>query len=128
MSGIWKWPPEVYCHCLVVQTVKNLPAVQDPGSIPRSGRSPGDGNGNLLQYSCLENAMVRGDWRATVHGAGNESDTTQQLTHIKVWSTHRPPASLRFYKVCFCFKTEDQKNTHGVHYLRHALAEKSLLN
>ena len=40
----------------------------DPGLIPRSGRSPGEGNGNPLQYSCLENSMGRGDWWATVHG------------------------------------------------------------
>ena len=42
--------------------------VGDPGSIPRSGRSPGEGNGNPLQYSCLEDPMDRGAWRATVHG------------------------------------------------------------
>ena len=40
----------------------------DPGSIPALGRSPGEGNGNPLQYSCLENPMDRGAWRATVHG------------------------------------------------------------
>ena len=40
--------------------VKNLPAVQETGSIPGSGRSPGKGNGNPLQYSCLENPMDRG--------------------------------------------------------------------
>ena len=40
----------------------------DHGSIPKSGRSPGEGNGNPLQYSCLENPMDRGAWRATVHG------------------------------------------------------------
>ena len=39
----------------------------DPRSIPRSGRSPGEGNGNLLQCSCLENSMDRGAWQATVH-------------------------------------------------------------
>ena len=39
----------------------------DPGSIPGSGRSPGEGNGNPLQYSCLENPMHRGAWQATVH-------------------------------------------------------------
>ena len=38
------------------------------GSIPGWGRSPGEGNGNLFQYSCLENPMDRGVWRATVHG------------------------------------------------------------
>ena len=41
---------------------------RDFGSIPRSGRSPGEGNGNPLQYSCLENSMDRGAWWATVHG------------------------------------------------------------
>ena len=40
----------------------------DPGLIPGSGRFLGEGNGNLSQYSCLENLMDRGAWRATVHG------------------------------------------------------------
>ena len=40
----------------------------DPGLIPGSGRSPGEGNGNPLQYSCLENSMDRGAWWAIVHG------------------------------------------------------------
>ena len=40
----------------------------DPGSIPGSGRSPGEGNGNPLQYPCLENPMNRGAWWAAVHG------------------------------------------------------------
>ena len=42
--------------------------VGDQHSIPESGRSPGEGNGNPLQYSCLENSMVCGAWQATVHG------------------------------------------------------------
>ena len=42
--------------------------VGDPGSIPASRRSPGEGNGNPLQYSCLENSKDRRAWRATVHG------------------------------------------------------------
>ena len=52
--------------------VKNLPAnsgdIKDVGSIPGLGRSPGEGNGNPLQYSCLENPMDRGAWRAAIHG------------------------------------------------------------
>ena len=40
----------------------------DPGSIPMLGRSPGEGNGNPLQYSCLEDSIDRGAWQATVHG------------------------------------------------------------
>ena len=42
--------------------------VGHPVSIPGSGRSPGEGNGNPLQYSCLENSVDRGAWKATVHG------------------------------------------------------------
>ena len=54
---------------LVAQTVKNLPAVQGAlGLIPGSGRSPGEGNGNPLWYSCLGNPMDRGAWQAVVHG------------------------------------------------------------
>ena len=56
----------------MVPVVKNLPAsagdVRDTGSVPESGRSPGEGNGNLLQYSCLENFMDRGAWWVIVHG------------------------------------------------------------
>ena len=42
----------------------------DMGSVPGSGRSPGEGNGNPLQYSCLEKYMDRGPWRGTVHRVG----------------------------------------------------------
>ena len=42
--------------------------VGDPGSLPGLGRSPGEGNGNSLQYSCLENSTDRGAWRTMVHG------------------------------------------------------------
>ena len=49
--------------------VENPPAnAEDAGLIPRLGRSPGEGNGNLLQYSCLGNHMDRGAWQATAHG------------------------------------------------------------
>ena len=59
--------------------VKNLPAnARDTGSIPGSGRSPGEGNGNPFQYSCLENSMDRGTWQATVHGAA-ESNMTEYI-------------------------------------------------
>ena len=59
--------------------VKNLPAnTGDMGLIPDLGRSPGERNGNPLQYSCLGNPMDRGAWQATVHGVAKESDTTEQ--------------------------------------------------
>ena len=58
-------------------SVKNPPATAgDVSSIPGSGRSPGEGNGNPLQYSCLGNPMDRGAWRTTVHEVTKESDTT----------------------------------------------------
>ena len=57
--------------------VKNLPANEgDVGSIPGSERSPGEGNGNPLQDSCLRNPINRGAWQAIVHGVTIESDTT----------------------------------------------------
>ena len=57
--------------------VKNMPAnAGDAGSIPGLRRSPGEGNGNPSQYSCLRNLMDRGVWRATVHGITKESDRT----------------------------------------------------
>ena len=60
----------------------------DVGSIPGSGRSPGGGHGNPLQYSCLEDPMCRGAWRATVHGVAKSQ------TWLKWLSTHT--------RVCVC--------------------------
>ena len=57
----------------------------DPGSIPGSGRFPKEGNGNPLQYSCLENPMDRGAWQATVHGVarvGHDLETKSSLMLI----------------------------------------------
>ena len=65
--------------------VKNLPAnagdIRDLGSIPGSGRSPGGGHGNPLQYSCLENSMDRGAWQAMVHRVNKELDMTEETKH-----------------------------------------------
>ena len=63
----------------MVLAVKNPPAnaedVKDADSVPGSGRFPEEENGNPLQYSCLENAMNRGAWRAPVHGANTTEAT-----------------------------------------------------
>ena len=70
----------LYGASLKAQMVKNLPAnAGDLGSIPGSGRSPGEGIGYPLQYSCLENSMERGVWRATVPGVA-ELDMTEGPT------------------------------------------------
>ena len=66
--------------------VKNPPAnagdAGDPGLIPGSGRSPGGGNDNSLQYSCLENSTDRGAWWATVHRVGKSQTWLSTPTHI----------------------------------------------
>ena len=66
----------------MAQRVKNPPAMNagDQGSIPGLGRSPGEGNGNSLQFSGLENSMDRGAWRARVHGVTKSRDTTEGLS------------------------------------------------
>ena len=65
----------------MAQVVENLPAnagdIRDVGLSPGSGRSPGGGHSNPLQYSCVENPMDRGTWQATVHRVGKESDMTE---------------------------------------------------
>ena len=71
--SVWCREPTSYLlTSQVVLVVKNLPAsagdTRDWGSIPGSGRSPGEDNGNPLQYSCLEDPMERKAWQATVHG------------------------------------------------------------
>ena len=53
----------------------------DTGSVPGLGRSPGEGNGNTLQYSCLENSMDRGAWKATVHGVTKSRTRLSDFTH-----------------------------------------------
>ena len=61
---------------------KNLPAnAGDVGLIPGSGRSPRKGNGNPLQYSCLENSIVSRAWWATVHGVVESGVTEHACTH-----------------------------------------------
>ena len=63
---------------------KNTPAnagdTRDVGSIPGSGRSLGEGHGNPLQYSCLENPMDRGAWRATVSARGHKESDRNEAT------------------------------------------------
>ena len=75
--------------------VKNLPAnggdTRDVHLIPASGRSPGVGNDNPLQYSCLEKSMDRGAWQATIHRVA-ELETTEHVEQVcTLWSLSLPP-------------------------------------
>ena len=77
--------------------VKNPPAsAGDSGSITRLGRSPGEGNGNPLQYSCLGNPMDRGAWQATVRGA------TKSWAQLSDWAyTPKPVGQMLTGTLCF---------------------------
>ena len=71
--------------------VKNPPAsagdIRDTGSIPQLGRSPREGSGNPLQYSCLENPIDRGSWEAAVHGVAKSRTQLSHFTlHNKAWT------------------------------------------
>ena len=82
--------------------VKNLPAnagdVRDTGSIPGSGRSPGKGNGNTFQYSCLENPMDRGAWQSTVHGVNKVGCNLAHTASLVVPVVKNPPADARYIR------------------------------
>ena len=110
LSGIPSWHGEGHLMSLLIHghlkaswalrgasqvalVVKNPPAdvgdVRDVGSIPELGRSPGEGNGNPLQYTFLENPMDRGAWWATVHGVAKSQTQLSGLTlsHFHFWMT-----------------------------------------
>ena len=94
--------------------VKTLPAnaggTRDLSSIPGSGRSPGGGNGNPLQYSCLENSMDRGAWCPTVRGVAKESDTTEHThTHHKNYLPCLAVIVEDGYYYYLCFTKEEMK-------------------
>ena len=78
----WDFPGKsttVGCHCLLWD-------IREACSIPGSGRSPGGGSGNPLQYSCLENPMDRGAWRATGWGSQSVGHNWSNLAHLQAWT------------------------------------------
>ena len=89
--------------------VKKLPAnigvSEDVGLIPGSGRSPGGGNGNPLQDSCLKNPMDRGAWWVTVHGV------PKSQTRLSIRAIHKPGTACAC-DVCFCVGGGGRACTH----------------
>ena len=100
MSFLWKASFN-FSHCHLVHILSGSDSKEsacnagDPGLIPGSWRSPGEGNGSPLQYSCLENPMDWGAWWATVHGMAESQmwPVTERLTHF----------SLGFHNFCAYF-------------------------
>ena len=116
--------PGVYlnsCHYLFIQTdtpsqvalvVKNLPSnagdIRDVDTIPGMGRPPGVGNGNPLQYSCLENSMDRGVWRTAFHRVTNNG------VWLKQHSRHLgKPSNCPSFVQAFVFKNSQCKDYAG---------------
>ena len=108
----------IYTHQHLVLVVKNSPANTgdkgDPGSIPGSGRSSGEGHGNPLQYSCLENLMDREAWWAMVYRV------TKSWTRLKQLSTHTYIHAYILYRhiqcVCVCVRARTRTHAHA-HFL-----------
>ena len=92
--------------------VKNLPAVAgDLGSIPGSGRSPGEGNGNPLQYPCLENSMDREAWWGYSRWGSTESDMTEATEHEHI---HLFPVHFESIDLTAVWKMDSVQFSHSV--------------
>ena len=76
---------------------------RDAGSVPGLGRSPRVGNGNPLQYSCLENSMDRGAWQATVHGTAKSQTCVSTRVHLHASVMKRRPWIHTYFFLCPAF-------------------------
>ena len=92
--------------------VKNLPAIKgDPGLIPESGRSPGEGNGNILKHSCLQNSIDRGAWWAIVHGVAESWTWLNNYYTQNLEKPQRTVEDRRAWQAAVCgLKTQTQLN------------------
>ena len=92
----------------------NAGGTRDMGLIPGSGRSPGEGNGNPLQYSCLENSMDRGVWGAYSPWSCKESDTTWACSHMCIYGVAKSRTQLSDFPFTFHFPAlEKETATHS---------------
>ena len=95
---------KLYCCAVAQSSVGEESACNagDPGLTPGLGRFPGGGNGNPLQYSCLENHMDRGAWRTTVHGVTkSQTQLSDQTTTIyKLYICMLPILAISLLRIC----------------------------
>ena len=91
---------------LVVKNPANAGNIRDVGSIPGLGRSPGGGHDNPLQYSCLENPMDKGAWRATVHRVAKSWTRLKGLSplaaHVHIYVFIYKKISCKYTDTCCC--------------------------
>ena len=107
-------------HSISIAPKSSVCNTGDLGSIPGLGRSPGEGNGSPLQYSCLENPMDGGAWWATVHGVAKSrtqlSDFTHSLTLSGQGCKASPPETSQHLPTAFCrlLKVKDTLQQHTI--------------
>ena len=116
LTSIWSHEGGFAGSSVVRNPPANAEAREDTGSIPGLGRSPGEGNGNPLQYSCLENPMKRGAWWATVHGVVKSWRRLSDWAHMHASSWKLVAftyfyqlgiwilISLKFQRLAFCWQ------------------------
>ena len=114
-----QWDPlhthQVSQQALVVESQPAKAEDSDSSSTPGSGRSPGGGNGTPLQYSCLENPMDRGAWRATVHGATKSQTQLMRLSTNTHWCFQLEGSDREFP-----FSMEYEARMRLLHYVRNS--------
>ena len=93
MNVYTEWPGNIV-HNWWLSGKESACNAADSGSIPGSGRSPGEGNGNPLQYSCLENPMDRGAWQVIVHGVAKSQTWLSNWTTIPCLDSQASPGQI----------------------------------
>ena len=90
--------------------------VGDPGSIPESGRSSGEGSGNPLQHSCLENPMDGGAWWATIHGVAKSQTRLSDFTSPLLETADEGGKKQQRCREWFAFQVTEKDKQNSVHW------------
>ena len=121
----FSWMKRFSDHCfLSISTIKS-DIYYNPGVIPGWGISPGEGNGNPLQYSCLENSRDRGAWWATAHGI-TKSQTLSLFTWVFTWVPHKLSKKKKNFINCISACDSLFKHNEDVWFLKHIVTMKQL--